>query len=63
MVVSEIDLINELAAEIAAETLTEAINDEYEAMLDEMFAEHQAMQYAANSWDLDAQFYGDPIYT
>lgn len=58
MAVSDIDLINELAAEIAAETLTEKITDEYEAMLDEMFAEHQAMMYAAHSWDLDAEFYG-----
>lgn len=58
MAVCDIDLINELAAEIAEETLSEAITDDYEAMLDEMFAEHQAMQYAAHSWDLDAEVYG-----
>lgn len=54
----ETELINELAREIADVTLTEEIDDECEAMLDEMFAEHQAMMYAAHSYDLDAEAYG-----
>jgi hypothetical protein len=53
------DEINELAKMIADVTLTEAIDSEYEDMLDTMFAEHQAMLYAAQSYDLDAQAYGE----
>ena len=52
------DEINELAKMIAEVTLTEEIDAEYEDMLDKMFAEHNAMLYAANSYDLDAQAYG-----
>ena len=52
------DEINDLARMIADVTLTEAIDDEYEEMLDKMFAEHNAMLYAAHSYDLDAQAYG-----
>lgn len=53
------DEINDLAKMIANVTLTEAIDEDYEDMLDEMFAEHNAMLYAANSYDLDAQAYGE----
>ena len=52
------DEINELAKMIAEVTLTEEIDAEYEDMLDKMFAEHNAMLYAAHSYDLDAQAYG-----
>ena len=52
------DEINDLARMIADVTMTEAIDKDYEDMLDEMFAEHNAMLYAANSYDLDAQAYG-----
>lgn len=51
--------INALAMEIAEATLTEDIDGVYEEMLDEMFAEHQAMLYAAHSWDNDAIAYGE----
>ncbi len=51
--------INELAREIAEATLAEDTDEEYESMLDELFAEHQAMLYAAHSWDLDAIAYGE----
>ena len=53
------DEINDLARMIADVTLTEVIDKDYEDMLDEMFAEHNAMLYAANSYDLDAQAYGE----
>ena len=53
------DEINDLAKMIAEVTLTETIDAEYEDMLDEMFAEHNAMLYAAHSYDLDAQAYGE----
>lgn len=52
-------LINELAREIAEATLAEEIDDEYEAMMDALYAEHEAMMYAANSYDLDAIAYGE----
>lgn len=53
------DEINDLAKMIADVTMTETIDKDYEDMLDEMFAEHNAMLYAANSYDLDAQAYGE----
>jgi hypothetical protein len=53
------DMINELAMEIAEATLTDYVDDECEAMLDALFAEHEAMMYAAYSYDLDAIAYGE----
>lgn len=53
------DEINDLVKSIAEVTLTENVDEDYEDMLDEMFAEHNAMLYAANSYDLDAQAYGE----
>jgi hypothetical protein len=50
--------INELCRDIAEATLTDFTEDEYENMMDEMFAEHQAMLYAAQSYDNDAVAYG-----
>jgi hypothetical protein len=52
------DIINELCRDIAEATLTDMTEDEYENMMDEMFAEHQAMLYAAQSYDNDAIAYG-----
>lgn len=52
------ELINEIARETAEATLTDYTEDECEAALDEMFAEHQALMYAAQSWDNDAVAYG-----
>ena len=52
------DEINDLVKSIAEVTLTENVDEDYEDMLDEMFAEHNAMLYAASSYDLDAQAYG-----
>ena len=53
------DEINDLAKTIADVTLTDTIDAEYESMLDEIFAEHNAMLYAANSYDNDAIAYGE----
>jgi hypothetical protein len=50
--------INELCRDIAEATLDDFTEDEYENMMDEMFAEHQAMMYAAQSYDNDAIAYG-----
>jgi len=52
------DEINELCRDIAEATLTDLTEDEYENMMDEMFAEHQALMYAAQSYDNDAIAYG-----
>ena len=45
------DEINELAREIAEATLDEEVDEEYEKLMDLLYAEHQALQYAANSYD------------
>ena len=52
------DIINELCRDIAEATLTDITEDEYENMMDEMFAEHQALMDAAQSYDNDAVAYG-----
>ena len=36
-------------------------DDENEAVLDMLYAEHEAMMYAANSYDLDATAYGEMV--
>lgn len=54
----ENDLINELAREIAGVTMAEDVENDCEELLDMLYAEHQAMLYAAQSWDLDAEAYG-----
>jgi hypothetical protein len=59
MIDPDVELINELAAEIAEATLTDYVDEECEAMLDALFAEHEAMMYAAHSYDLDAIAYGE----
>lgn len=53
------DDINLLANELSDAIREAAIDFEYETMLDMLFAEHQAMEYAAQSYDLDSQVYGD----
>jgi len=53
----EIDEINELASMLAAV----GMDEEDEAVLDRLYAEHQAMMYAAQSYDNDAVDYGDMV--
>jgi len=55
-IVDEDVLIAELAREIAGVTMVDEDGDE--ALLDMLYAEHEAMLYAAQSWDLDAEAYG-----
>jgi hypothetical protein len=59
MIDPDTELINELAREIAGVTLAEDVDDECEALFDALYAEHEAMMYAANSYDLDAVAYGE----
>jgi hypothetical protein len=59
MIDPDTELINELAREIAGVTLAEDVDDECEALFDALYAEHEAMMYAANSYDLDAIAYGE----
>jgi hypothetical protein len=49
---------NILLNELAAHQYDEVIAAEYEEMLDILFAEHEAMMYAAQSYDNDAIAYG-----
>ena len=53
------ELINEIAREVAGATFAEDVEDDDEALLDRLYAEHEAMLYAAQSWDLDAEAYGE----
>jgi hypothetical protein len=53
--------INDLAAELVELSLTDDIDDEYEAMMDELFAENEALLYAAQSYDNDAMAYGEMV--
>ena len=53
--------INDLAAELAELSLIDDIDDEYEAMMDELFAENEALLYAAQSYDNDAMAYGEMV--
>ena len=59
MIDPDTELINKLAKEIAEATLTDYIDDETEAMFDALYADHEAMMYAAHSYDLDAIAYGE----
>ncbi len=52
------DDVNALCRDIAEATMTDWTDDEYESMMDEMYAEHEAMLYAAHSYDNDAIAYG-----
>jgi hypothetical protein len=51
--------INELCKDIAEATLDEAVDETYENMIDDMFVNHQAMLYAAQSYNNDAVAYGE----
>ena len=53
----ENDEINELASMLASI----GMSDEDEAVLDQLYAEHQALMYAAQSYDNDAVDYGDMV--
>jgi hypothetical protein len=61
MVTLEIDEINELASMLAAIGIEEEIDEEYETMMDALYAEHEARMHAANSYDEDAIAYGEMI--
>ena len=58
---TEVDEINELASMLAAVGMEEEIDDEYEALMDTLYAEHQALMYAAQSFDNDAIEYGEMV--
>jgi hypothetical protein len=51
--------INELCKDIAEATLADEVDEVYENMIDDMFAENQAMLYAAQSYNNDAIAYGE----
>ena len=54
---TEEDEINELASMLASV----GIDEEDEAVLDMLYAEHEARMNAANSYDEDASSYGEMI--
>jgi adenine-specific DNA methylase len=55
------DEINALAADLATMSIEAEIDDEYEALMDALYAEHEARMHAANSYDNDAIAYGEMI--
>ena len=61
MTTAEVDEINELASMLAAIGIEEEIDEEYEALMDALYAEHEEMMRAANSYDEDAIAYGEMI--
>jgi hypothetical protein len=50
--------LNQLCADIAAETLSELTDQEYIRMMKEKYAQAEMMEYAAQSYDNDAIEYG-----
>lgn len=58
---NEFNEINALAAELAELSMEAEIDDEYEALMDALYAEHEAMLYAVNSYDNDAMAYGEMV--
>ena len=52
--------INELASMLAAIGMEDEI-DENELVLDMLYAEHEEMMRAANSYDYDAMAYGEMV--
>lgn len=61
IMVTEEDEINELASMLAAIGIEEEIDIEYEALMDVLYAEHEEMMRAANSYDEDAMAYGEMV--
>ena len=53
--------ITELASVHAGLGDDDDIDDDAEMVLDILYAEHEAMMYAANSYDLDATAYGEMV--
>ena len=56
----ETNEINELASMLASVGMSDEI-DEDEAILDMLYAEHEEMMRAANSYDDDAISYGEMV--
>ena len=57
---TEIDEINELASMLASIGMDDEV-DENELVLDMLYAEHEEMVRAANSYDEDAISYGEMV--
>lgn len=53
------DPIEQALADIAEERVAEIIDAMYDEYIDEMCAENELMEYAARSYDNDAQAYGE----
>jgi hypothetical protein len=58
---TEVNDINELASMLASIGMEDEVDDEFEALMDTLYAEHEAMMYAANSYDNDAIEYGEMV--
>ena len=53
-----IDELNAELQDIAEQERLSLVEEEYESCMDRLMAEHEMLMYAANSYDLDAIYYG-----
>lgn len=53
------DEINQILDGLAVDEIFAETEQEYEQFMDALFAEYNNRMYAANSYDLDSQFYGE----
>jgi hypothetical protein len=53
-----IDELNAELQDLAEQERLSLVEEEYESYMDLLMAEHEMLMYAANSYDLDAIYYG-----
>jgi hypothetical protein len=57
----KLDELNGLLQLIAEENFESMVDAQYDEMVDELSAEFEMMNYAAASYDNDAQYYGEKV--
>ena len=57
----KLDELNGLLQLIAEENFESMVDAQYDEMVDELTAEFEMMNYAAASYDNDAQYYGEKV--
>jgi len=57
----KLDELNGLLQLIAEENFESMVDAQYDEMVDELSAEFEMMNYAAASYDNDAQYYGEMV--
>jgi hypothetical protein len=57
----KLDELNGLLQLIAEDNFESMVDAQYDEMVDELSAEFEMMNYAAASYDNDAQYYGEKV--